>query len=142
MSASARQPKSAKIRVFISSVQGELHNERKAARVLLSGDPALGPHCVPVTLPGPGEDLARLKIPPSKVGGILPQKVTGQLNERQRKMAELLASGETLTSRRCEKVFGVSRQTTSADFALLINLKIATRIGSGRSTAYALFGGK
>lgn len=39
----------AKIRVFISSVQAELHNERKAARVPLSGDPALGPHCVPVT---------------------------------------------------------------------------------------------
>jgi hypothetical protein len=46
---SSRTEKEPKVRVFISSVQGELHNERKAARVLLSGDPALGPHCVPVT---------------------------------------------------------------------------------------------
>jgi ATP-dependent DNA helicase RecG len=95
-----------------------------------------------LVLPGPGDDLGRLKIPPSKLGAILPQKLTAQLNERQQKMAELLASGKTLTSRFCEDTFGVSRQTSSADFALLIKLKIATRIGDGRSTAYAFYDGK
>lgn len=95
-----------------------------------------------LVLPGPGEDLGRLKIPPSKLGAILPQKLTAQLNERQQKMAELLASGVTLTSRFCEEEFGVSRQTSSADFALLIKLEIAARIGSGRSTAYAFHDGK
>jgi len=95
-----------------------------------------------LVLPGPGDDLGRLKIPPSKLGALLPQKLTARLNDRQHKMAELLASGKTLTSRFCEEEFGVSRQTTSSDFALLIKLKIATRIGSGRSTAYAFFDGK
>jgi len=95
-----------------------------------------------LVLPGPGDDLGRLKIPPSKLGAVLPQKLTAQLNERQQKMAELLASGVTLTSRFCEEEFRVSRQTSSADFALLIKLKIASRIGSGRSTSYAFYDGK
>ena len=39
-----------KIRVFISSVQKELTDERMALQILLSTDPFLCQHCVPILL--------------------------------------------------------------------------------------------
>jgi predicted HTH transcriptional regulator len=53
-------------------------------------------------------------------------------------MVALLVAGEKLTSRRCEEEFGITRDTAARDFGLLMELGVATRQGSGRSTSYVL----
>jgi len=52
-------------------------------------------------------------------------------------MAELLTRGEVLTSRKCEKEFGITRDTAARDFALLVKLGIAQKHGKGRSVFYS-----
>lgn len=88
-----------------------------------------------VTLPGPAGNYDRLNVPAGVSGPITPA-IEAQLNERQRKMVGLLAAGEELTSRRCEKEFGVSRPVTAKDFGALVRLGLAEKVGSGRSTRY------
>ena len=53
-------------------------------------------------------------------------------------LQKLMAAGERLTSRRCEHEFGVTRDTATRDFALLLNLGIAERTGRGRAVSYGL----
>jgi len=89
-----------------------------------------------VTFPGPGENIERLRIPEKRL--LVTPAVEAQLNERQRSMVSLLVQGEVLTSRRCEEEFGVTRDTASRDFSLLLELGLATKEGQGRSTRYVL----
>ena len=63
------------------------------------------------------------------------------MNERQRKMVLWLVEGKELTSRQCEAEFGVSRPITAGDFGKLVELGLAEKMGSGRSTRYRLKGG-
>ncbi|HIH04153.1 MAG TPA: DUF4062 domain-containing protein [Methanoregulaceae archaeon] len=91
-----------------------------------------------VTFPGPADDLDRLRVPIVGPGITVAPAIEAQLNERQRRMAELLVRGEELTSRRCLELFGITRDTASQDFAHLVDLGIAVRVGSGRSTRYRL----
>lgn len=91
-----------------------------------------------VTFPGPGENLERLRAPVGVQNPLVTPAVEAQLNERQKKMVALLAAGEKLTSRRCEDEFGISRDTAARDFGFLLDLGLATRQGSGRSTRYVL----
>jgi predicted HTH transcriptional regulator len=88
-----------------------------------------------VTLRGPAGDYDRLKVPADTTGSITPA-IEAQLNARQRKMVVLMADGEELTSRRCEKEFGITRPIANKDFAGLVRLGLAEKIGSGRSTRY------
>lgn len=74
-------------------------------------------------------------VPAGILGPITPA-VEAKLNERQKRMAAILAAGEPLTSRRCEIEFGVTRDTASRDFALLLKLGIAAKVGKGRSVHY------
>jgi predicted HTH transcriptional regulator len=92
-----------------------------------------------VTFPGPGENIERLRVPEKRL--LVTPAVEAQLNERQRKMVRWLADGKELTSRQCEAEFGVTRPITSRDFGKLIELGLAEKIGSGRSTRYRLKGG-
>ncbi|MDR3567194.1 MAG: helix-turn-helix domain-containing protein [Syntrophobacteraceae bacterium] len=89
-----------------------------------------------VTFPGPGDNIERLRAPEKRL--LVTPAVEAQLNERQRAMVSLLVRGEVLTSRRCEEEFGVTRDTASRDFSILIKLGLATREGRGRSTRYLL----
>jgi len=91
-----------------------------------------------VTFPGPGENLGRLRAAGSVQSTLITPAVEAQLNERQQKMVALLAAGEKLTSRRCEKEFGITRDTAVRDFGVLLELGVATRQGGGRSTSYVL----
>ena len=91
-----------------------------------------------VTFPGPGENLDRLRMPVDTSGTVVTPAIEAQLNERQKKMVALLVAGEKLTSRRCEDEFGVTRDTASRDFNLLMELGLASRQGRGRSTSYVL----
>jgi len=88
-----------------------------------------------VTLRGPAGDYDRLRVPAGAMGPITPA-IEAQLNERQKAMVLLLGAGEELTSRRCEKEFGVTRPVTAKDFAALVRLGLAAKVGSGRSTRY------
>ncbi|MFH1674251.1 MAG: ATP-binding protein [Pseudomonadota bacterium] len=91
-----------------------------------------------VILKGPGENMDRLRVPASAVQRTIPPSVEEQLNERQKKMYELLIRGHTLTSRFCEKMFDISRPTAASDFSLLVSLGLARIEGKGRSTRYVL----
>lgn len=88
-----------------------------------------------VTLPGPAGNYERLKVPAGVSGPITPA-VEALLNPRQKRLAALLATGERLTSRFCEKEFEVTRDTAARDFGLLVDLGIAIRTGRGRSVSY------
>jgi ATP-dependent DNA helicase RecG len=89
-----------------------------------------------VVFTGPGENVKRLRIPRTAAARSVSDEVTKKLNPRQRKMARLLVRGEELTSRRCQELYGVSRDTASGDFEVLVDLGIAQRKGAGRSTVY------
>jgi len=91
-----------------------------------------------VIFAGPGNDLEQLRVPSGRAGETVPPSVEQQLNERQKKMAALLVAGEELTSRRCEIEFSVTRPITAKDFATMVRLGLAEKIGSGRSTRYRL----
>jgi predicted HTH transcriptional regulator len=91
-----------------------------------------------VIFPGPADNLDRLRVPPSATGRLVTPAVEAKLNERQRKMVALLVEGEELTSRRCEKEFGITRETATKDFELLMDLGIVERKGAGRSTRYVI----
>jgi ATP-dependent DNA helicase RecG len=87
-----------------------------------------------VTFPGPGENMERIRTPEKQLS--VTPAIEAQLNERQKKMVALLAAGEKLTSRRCEEEFGITRETASKDFGLLLELGLSKREGRGRSTSY------
>ncbi len=89
-----------------------------------------------VTFPGPGDNIDRLRVAEKQL--LIGPAVEARLNERQRQMATMLAEGEALTSRRCEAEFGVTRDTATRDFALLLELGLARKEGRGRSTRYVL----
>jgi ATP-dependent DNA helicase RecG len=90
-----------------------------------------------VLLPGPAGNYDRLTLPVGVTGSITPA-IESQLNERQKRMVTFLVAGEELTSRRCEKEFSVTRPVTAKDFALLVHLGVAEKVGAGRSTRYRL----
>ncbi len=89
-----------------------------------------------VTFPGPGDNIDRLSVPEKRL--TITPAIEAQLNERQRAMMALLAEGDTLTSRRCEEEFGITRDTANRDFSMLMSLGLITQEGRGRSTRYVL----
>ena len=89
-----------------------------------------------VTLHGPGEDLDQLRVPEERLK--VTPAIEEKLNTRQKKMAKLLAQGKELTSSFCQQEFEVSRDTTSRDFKLLIELGLARKEGAGPSTPYVV----
>ncbi len=91
-----------------------------------------------VTLAGPGDDLDRLRVSGSIVGQMISPSIEAKLTARQREMAKMLTNGEELTSKRCQKLFSVSRPSLAKDFGRLIELGIAEKQGQGRATRYVL----
>jgi predicted HTH transcriptional regulator len=87
-----------------------------------------------VVFPGPEDNIDRLTVPRTQL--VVTPAVEARLNERQKKMLQLLAEGEELTSRRCEAEFGITRPVTVQDLGKLVKLGLAERIGAGRSTRY------
>jgi predicted HTH transcriptional regulator len=89
-----------------------------------------------ITFPGPGENVERLRVPEKHL--LVTPAVEAQLNERQRKMLLLLVQGNELTSRKCESLFSVTRDTANRDFILLMEMGLLRKVGRGRSTRYVL----
>jgi ATP-dependent DNA helicase RecG len=88
-----------------------------------------------ITLPGPGDDLSRIKAPAS-AGEDLPKSVLEELNQRQVTILKRLAAGEELTSAQMQRDFSVTRDTVARDMATLIELKLAQKTGKARATRY------
>jgi predicted HTH transcriptional regulator len=118
----------AKLCVFVSSVQKELEDERLIVQNLMNTD----------VFQGPGENIERLRVPEKRL--LVTPAVEMQLNERQRKMMQWLTEGKELTSRQCEAEFGVTRPITAGDFGRLVEMGLAEKLGAGRSTRYRLKG--
>jgi len=91
-----------------------------------------------VTLPGPEDNLDRLRVPTTVVGQLVSPSLEAELTDRQREMAKMLANGEELTSGLCQERFSISRPALAKDFNKLIELGIAERRGQGRATRYVL----
>ena len=89
-----------------------------------------------VMLLGPADNLKRLVLPEG-AGSISPA-VESQLTERQRDILKRLAEGEDITSARCMKLYGITRQAMNADFAKMIDYGLIQRVGAGRGTHYVL----
>lgn len=89
-----------------------------------------------VTLYGRGEKIGNLPLPEAALNEILQSETVPELNDRQRKIAERIISGETLTRTAVIEEFGVSRDTAYRDLLELIDAGLAVRIGAGRSTRY------
>ena len=68
---------------------------------------------------GPGAALDRLQVRANAVGQFVEPSVEAKLNDRQKQMVAILLQGEELSSRRCEKEFGITRDTAARDFKWL-----------------------
>ena len=88
-----------------------------------------------LTLPGPGDDLSRIKAPVSAAES-LPKSVLEELNKRQRAILELAISTGSATNRQVQEEFGVVQDTALRDLTILCELKLLQKQGKGRSTHY------
>lgn len=88
-----------------------------------------------LTLPGPGDDLGRIKAPAATSDG-LPKSVREELNQRQLAILELAVSTGSVTNRQVQKQFKVVQDTALRDLIILSELKLLRKQGKGRSTHY------
>lgn len=142
-----------KLRVFVSSVQKEIEDERLVVQNLLSTDPFLAAHCVPVLYefepasPTPAVEgclrsLDRCQVYVLIVGVQYGTPVDGlpaveaQLSARQRKiMAQAVVTG-SVTTGWCIEALGVARDTAHRDLVALVERDLLLRVGSGRGVRY------
>ena len=99
--------------------------------------PAFAPDdgCVVVTLPGPVDDMERIRIPEDMSTGLTPAQEQA-LNERQRAILSEAASSGAVTTRWCLEVLHVVKDTARRDFAHLVDLGLLSQTGKGRGTKY------
>ncbi|MDA3889608.1 MAG: DUF4062 domain-containing protein [Allgaiera sp.] len=88
-----------------------------------------------LTLPGPGDDLSRIKAPAFAAEG-LPKSVVEELNKRQSAILELAVFTGSITNRQVQEKFKVVRDTAHRDLVILCKLELLQREGKGRATHY------
>ena len=88
-----------------------------------------------LTLPGPGDDLSRIKAP-AAAGEDLPKSVLEELNQRQLAVLELAVSTGSVTNRQIQDQFKVVKDTALRDLTILCELNLLEKVGQGRSTRY------
>ncbi len=88
-----------------------------------------------VTLPGPGDNLDRIKTPTDAPGLISPA-VEDKLNQRQKAIMEEVAKSGFVTTAWAVKKFGIVKDTTRRDFNELIEMGLLIRTGKGRRIRY------
>lgn len=91
-----------------------------------------------VTIKGPGDDVNKIKTPAE--GGVS-ASIEERLTDRQRRIVEWLAAGETITNRECQERLGISKVTATKDLRALMECGLAEQIGKGRSVRYVYSGG-
>lgn len=90
-----------------------------------------------VMLPGPGEDLDRIRTPKDDGAGI-PPSVEAKLNKRQKKILNEVVKNGSVTTKWCKDTFGVVQDTAARDLKKLTQLKLLESRGKGRGTHYVL----
>jgi predicted HTH transcriptional regulator len=88
-----------------------------------------------LTLPGPDDDLSRIKAPAS-LAEDLPRSVLEELNQRQLAVLELAVSTGSVTNRQIQDRFKVVKDTALRDLTILCELNLLKKEGQGRSTRY------
>lgn len=91
-----------------------------------------------LTLPGPGENLERIKAPAAEAES-LPTSVADELNKRQRAVLELAIANGSVTNSQVQDQFNVVQDTALRDLTILCKLKLLLKQGKGRSTHYVPF---
>ena len=86
-----------------------------------------------VTLRGPGDDVNQITTP---VEAGIPASIEERLTDRQRRIVEWLAAGETITNRECQERLDVSKVTATKELRALVEAGFAEQIGKGRSVRY------
>lgn len=90
---------------------------------------------VVVTLPGPGENLDRIRVPSNAAIGLQPS-IDAKLNDRQKRaLQEAIINGSVTSGWICDSQH-VSRETSVQDLTGLVELKLLIRVGKGRGTRY------
>ncbi len=85
----------------------------------------------------PGQSLAQIRRLRHERLRVTPA-MQARLNERQSKMLVFPAQGDEPTSRKCQTLFSVTRDTANRDFSLLMEMGLLTKVGRGRSTRNVL----
>ncbi|MBN1984136.1 MAG: DUF4062 domain-containing protein [Chitinivibrionales bacterium] len=89
-----------------------------------------------VTLPGPGENIERIRVPETRL--LVTPAIEAKLNDRQRKaIAEVLKSG-AVSSGWLVNNLSITYDTANRDLKGLAELKILIRQGQGRTARYVL----
>ncbi|MDX8406218.1 MAG: ATP-binding protein [Mariprofundus sp.] len=90
---------------------------------------------VVVTLPGPGDDLDRIRVSTESPTG-LKASVEAKLNARQKAaLEEAILNGSVTSGWICDKQ-QVTRETAVQDLTSLVELGLLVRVGKGRGTRY------
>lgn len=84
-----------------------------------------------VTLPGPGDDIDRIRVPSTQGN-----QVIEQLSERQQKIIQQAVLAGSVTASWCVENLKVSRKTAFKDLRQLVELEFLRKVGVGRGTEY------
>jgi ATP-dependent DNA helicase RecG len=90
-----------------------------------------------VILKGPADNMASIKIPSIKEAT---SSIEERLTQHQRDILKWLAAGESVTNRKCQKRFRISKVTATKYLKALVEYGLAERIGKGRSARYVYSG--
>lgn len=91
-----------------------------------------------VILPGPDGDYDRIRTP-RDVQGAIPPSVEEQLNSRQKQILTHVYEEGSVTSGWCKKEFNITYNTAYRDLLGLVEKRLLTQEGKGRSTRYVLY---
>jgi predicted HTH transcriptional regulator len=86
-----------------------------------------------VTLPGPGDDLGRIRVPSNQ-----DSQVIEQLSERQQKIVQQAVMAGSVTASWCVENLQASRATIVRDLSQLSEAGILIKQGQGRGVEYIL----
>lgn len=142
-----------KLRVFVSSVQNELAAERRAVKTLVTSDPFLDEHCVPilyedeysyrdghlvVTFRGPGKAIRKLKAEQAVAVFEVQPSVAETLNPNQRTILRELLAKDQVQVPELASALGVTAQAVRKDLSKLQKLGLVAKRGAARATYYVL----
>ena len=94
--------------------------------------------CVVVTLPGPADNMNRIRVPEGISTELTPAQEEA-LNERQRRILEYAVETGAVTSGWCRKEFDVTYDTANRDLLAMMQLGLIRREGKGRGSRYVPF---
>jgi ATP-dependent DNA helicase RecG len=89
-----------------------------------------------VILPGPGDNLKRIRIPANAGVSAMPPSLEEKLSDRQKRIIQHVLKDGFVTSGWCRDNFHVVYDTAQRDLAELVDLNVLVRTGKGRNTRF------